>query len=84
MALNPPAWAKNAVASPAGWRDVRTGELLKAQKMTAQQVAEANGVVAKPAKAKPKPKPAMMTESPTTEEEYIDEMWDGEDEDSKD
>ena len=64
MALNPPAWAKNAVASPAGWRDVRTGELLKAQKMTAQQVAEANGVVAKPAK----PKPAMMTESPTTEE----------------
>ena len=82
MALNPPAWAKNAVASPAGWRDVRTGELLKAQKMTAQQVAEANGVVAKPAKAKTKP--AMMTESPTTEEEYIDEMWDGEDEESED
>ena len=48
--------------------------------MTAQQVAEANGVVAKPAK----PKPAMMTESPTTEEEYIDEMWDGEDEESED
>ena len=56
MALNPPAWAKNAVASPAGWRDVRTGELLKAQKMTAEQVAEANGVIAKPAKAKAKPK----------------------------
>ena len=61
MALNPPAWAKNAVASPAGWRDVRTGELLKAQKMTAQQVAEANGVVAKPAK----PKPCLLYTSPS-------------------
>jgi hypothetical protein len=35
---SPPNWAKDAVASPEGWRHARTGELLKSQKLEMNEV----------------------------------------------
>lgn len=42
MAKLAPKWAKNAVATTRGW--VVNGELVKAQKMTQEQVDQINGV----------------------------------------
>ena len=38
--IKAPKWAANAKADVRGWRDRRTGELLKAQRFTAEQVQE--------------------------------------------
>lgn len=38
--IKPPSYKKNAVPSPRGWRHPRTGELLKKQKLTQEQINE--------------------------------------------
>lgn len=40
MALRKPSNAPDAIPTPQGWRHPVTGELLKAQKITAAQIAE--------------------------------------------
>jgi hypothetical protein len=80
MAINPPAWCKNAVPTVRGWADARTGELLKAQPISQMDIDVWHGVKT-PA---PVPegyqeldndfKPVTLTESPTTEEEFVEEV----------
>lgn len=74
MAISPPNYQKDAVPTPRGWTHPRTGELLKAQKLTEQQIAEYNGTFTSP---------TTLTESPTTEQEFVQEHLvevDGDDE----
>lgn len=53
---------KNAKATTRGWINPKTGELLKAQKMTQQRADELNGVEASaPA---PQPEPVRVPEQP--------------------
>lgn len=40
MTIKPPAFKKNSVPSLRGWRHPRTGELLKKQKLTQEQIDE--------------------------------------------
>ena len=63
MAVHPPSHAKDAVPTPSGWRHPKTNELLKAQKMTDDQINEYLGVA----------EPVTLTESPTTETEFAEE-----------
>ena len=67
MAISPPNYQKDAIPTTRGWTHPRTGELLKAQKLSEQQIAEyhGNNVVATA--------PVTLTESPTTEEEFAAE-----------
>ena len=46
--IKPPSYKKNAVPSPRGWRHPRTGELLKKQKLTQEQIDEYLGVGSEP------------------------------------
>jgi hypothetical protein len=66
---------KNAKATIKGWVNPKTGELLKAQKMTQEQADELNGVVA------PEPEPVVeetveleeiMVEEPEVVEEPVE------------
>ena len=66
MAITPPNYQKDAIPTPRGWTHPRTGELLKAQKLSEQQIAEYNGETITTA-------PVTLTESPTTEEEFAAE-----------
>jgi len=77
MAISPPNYQKDAIPTPRGWTHPRTGELLKAQKLSEQQIGEYLGEVI--TSAPPEPieitiNPVSLTESPTTEEEFIDEV----------
>ena len=72
MALTPPSFAKDAVATTSGWRHPKTNELLKAQKMTEAQIAEYNGATTEP---------VTLTEAPTTASEFADEHMEDDDED---
>lgn len=75
MAIKPPAWIKNGVPTARGWTDGRTGELLKAMKISQADIDEFNGVVEEVA---PVASPAMLTEAPTTEEEFVTEVMEDE------
>lgn len=66
MAITPPNYQKDAIPTPRGWTHPRTGELLKAQKLSQQQIDEYCGEVITTA-------PVTLTESPTTEEEFAAE-----------
>lgn len=44
MALTPPAWCVDATPTRRGWVDPRTGELLKAQRISDIDIMEYNGV----------------------------------------
>lgn len=46
MPIKPPAFKKDAVPSLRGWRHPRTGELLKKQKLTQEQIDEYLGLSA--------------------------------------
>ena len=77
MAISPPNYQKDAIPTPRGWTHPRTGELLKAQKLSEQQIGEYLGENI--TSAPPEPieitiNPVSLTESPTTEEEFIDEV----------
>lgn len=63
MAISPPNYQKDAVPTTRGWTHPRTGELLKAQKLSQQQIDEYNGVFGA----------QTLTESPITEEEFAAE-----------
>jgi len=63
MAISPPNFQKDAIPTNRGWTHPRTGELLKAQKLSQQQIDEYNGVSTA----------QTLTESPTTEEEFAEE-----------
>ena len=64
MAITPPNYQKDAIPTTRGWTHPRTGELLKAQKLSQQQIAEYNGTFGAP---------TTLTESPTTEQEFVEE-----------
>ena len=66
MAISPPNYQKDAIPTARGWTHPRTGELLKAQKLSEEQIAEYNGETITTA-------PVTLTESPTTEEEFAAE-----------
>lgn len=68
MAVKPPSWSKNAVPTPQGWRDPRTNELLKAQKLSEAQINEYLGVeeVKQPVvEEAPQPEPVQLNEAPS-------------------
>jgi len=76
MAISPPNYQKDAIPTPRGWTHPRTGELLKAQKLSEQQIGEYLGEVI--TSAPPEPieitiNPVPLNESPTTEEEFVGE-----------
>lgn len=84
MAISPPNYQKDAIPTPRGWTHPRTGELLKAQKLSEQQIAEYLGETITTAPPEPIEitiNPVSLTESPTTEEEFIDEVMTELDED---
>jgi hypothetical protein len=73
---------KNAKATVKGWVNPKTGELLKAQKMTQAKADELNGVVPKPvvevveppkAKKVRKPKPAVEEVTVEVEPQVVEE-----------
>ena len=66
MAISPPNYQKDAVPTMRGWTHPRTGELLKAQRLTQEQIDEYNGVSTA----------QTLTESPVTEEEFAAEHLD--------
>jgi hypothetical protein len=66
MALVRPKWCVDAHPTPNGWVSPN-GELLKKQKITAEQIAEWNGVSA------PAPKPQTLTEAPAVERQLTEE-----------
>jgi hypothetical protein len=60
---------KNAKATTKGWINPKTGELLKAQKMTQAKADEYNGVVPEPVVEAPKPR---RTRAPKVEEVTVE------------
>ena len=66
MAISPPNYQKDAVPTMRGWTHPRTGELLKAQRLTQEQIDEYNGVSTA----------QTLTESPVNEEEFAAEHLD--------
>lgn len=63
---------KNAKATVKGWVNGKTGELLKAQKMTQEKADELNGVV-KPAPVVEPPKPKRTRTRKPKVEEVVEE-----------
>jgi hypothetical protein len=56
--IKAPKWCKDAVPVKAGWSDARTGELLKVQNFSHEEIAEWHGAK-NPA---PAPEPAPVVE----------------------
>ena len=61
MPINGP---RGAVPTSRGWENPQTGELLKSQRISQAQIDEWHGVTA------PAPEPAVLTESPTSAQDY--------------
>lgn len=79
MAIKPPAWASQCVPTTKGWQDPKTGEILVGGSISNAAIAEWNDARApKPApiaaSKKKATKPKIIKESPTTEEEFVDEV----------
>jgi len=70
MAINPPAWAKGAIPTARGWVNPKTKELLKAQKISQEQLDEYFGK-AVVTTATPEP----LFEAPTNVEEFVEEHY---------
>lgn len=56
--MKPPSWAKNAVPTLIGWKDARTGELLKSTKLAQADIDAYLGKTVAPAPAPVAPAPA--------------------------
>jgi hypothetical protein len=82
MAIKPPNYAKNAIPTPQGWRDPRTKELLKAQKLSQPAIDEFYGVGQYASAADRRPR--VLREAPVNEEEAIVELMDAESEEAVD
>jgi len=80
--IKPPSWAKNAIPTSVGWKDPRSGELLKATKLTQSDIDSYMGVsTPAPAPTPPPPPPAPDTtgHGPAMMEDDVDEetsFWD--------
>lgn len=44
MAISPPRWCSDAIPTPRGWTDPKTGELLKSARISQADIDEFNGV----------------------------------------
>jgi len=64
MALTPPAWCVDATPTRRGWVDPRTGELLKAQRISDIDIMEYNGVPQKVVEQVVHEAPQMLHEAP--------------------
>jgi len=60
---------KNAIATTRGWVHPKTGELLKAQKMTQEKADKLNGVKPEPVKPAPIVEPTPVIDPIVEEEE---------------
>lgn len=78
MAIKPPAWASQCVPTTQGWQDPSTGEILVSGSISNAAISEWHD--ARAPKTAPKTKPKTLKESPTNEEEFIDEIMDMDDE----
>lgn len=61
MAIKPPAWAKDAVPTPKGWKHPRRNEILLPRKFTQDQIDEYLGVSKSPP-LPPEPPPVQEDE----------------------
>lgn len=83
MAIQPPKWASQCVPTTQGWKDPKTGEILVGGSISNAAIAEWHEARApKPAPKKKASKPKMIKESPTTEEEFVDEIMDMDEEEA--
>jgi hypothetical protein len=70
MAIQAPNFCKDAVPTKKGWCHPRTGELLKSQRITEEQINEWHGVTEEPVvEAAPEP---IVVEEPVVEEDTCD------------
>ena len=75
MAISPPKWASQWVPTTKGWQDPKTGEILVGGSINNAAITEWHEARApKPAPKKKASKPKVIKESPTTEEEFVDEV----------
>lgn len=70
-AIKPPSWAKNAIPTSNGWKDPRSGELLKSTNISQEEIDAYSGVVEQHVMKKsprpetpPMPKPIQLNEAP--------------------
>jgi len=75
MAIKPPSWARNAVPTTRGWKHPNRNEILQARKISQQEIDEFYGI--KPKRTR-KVQPAVLTEAPTNEEEFVTEHFEDE------
>lgn len=73
MAISPPKWASQCVPTTKGWKDPKTGEILVSGSISNADIAAWNEAT-NPAPA-PKAKPKILRESPVTEEEVTEELF---------
>ncbi len=71
MAISPPKWASQCVPTTKGWKDPKTGEILVGGSISEANIAEWHAASA----PKAKPKPKILRESPVTEEEAVEELY---------
>lgn len=71
MAIKPPSWAKNAIPTSVGWKDPRSGELLKATRLSQSDIDAYMGVSAPEPTPAPPPPPAP---EPLVEDGGFDEL----------
>lgn len=63
--IKAPKWCRDAVPVKAGWSDPKTGELLKVQNFSQEEIAEWHGV----SKPEPAPEPEQVVEEDSETEE---------------
>ena len=76
MAIKAPAWVKNGVPTTRGWTDGRTGELLKAMKISQGDIDEFYGKVAiteEPVEIQYSPSPVVDEEEDEVQMEQLNE-----------
>ena len=72
MALKPPAWCADATPTRRGWVDPRTGELLKAQRISDIDIMEWNGVPQQVVEQVVHQAPQMLHEAPVANKSLED------------
>lgn len=72
MALRPPAWCADATPTRRGWVDPRTGELLKAQRISDIDIMEWNGVPQQVVEQVVHEAPQMLHEAPVANKSLED------------
>lgn len=75
MAIKAPAWASQCVPTTKGWQDPKTGEILVSGSISNADIAAWNEAANPTPAPKPKSKPKILRESPVTEEEVTEELF---------